>query len=106
MFAPGNCGNLVFSQNGQIYASPTLIYHYVAVHHYQPPADFVKAMFEGPRPSTEEYCALLRGLNLDWGSTSVGGHGYLNPGSYDRNVDRHTPLIELIIKKDVVKRSV
>src|SRR5215510_9477905 len=30
----------VFSKQGQVYAAPTLIYHYVAAHDYQPPSEF------------------------------------------------------------------
>ncbi len=34
----------VFSPEGAIYAAPTLIYHYVAVHHYKPPDEFLQAL--------------------------------------------------------------
>lgn len=42
-----------------IYAAPTLIYHYVLVHHYKPPSDFVRTLLTGPRPDTDAYRALL-----------------------------------------------
>jgi hypothetical protein len=42
-----------------IYAAPTLIYHYVLVHHYKPPSDFVRALLTGPRPDSDAYRALL-----------------------------------------------
>jgi hypothetical protein len=88
----------VFSRDGSVYACPTLIYHYVAVHHYRPPTEFLKAMFEGAHPPSEEYFALLSGLNLEWESTPVGGQGYWNPASYDPKVDDQTPLIELMAR--------
>jgi hypothetical protein len=47
----------VFGQ--RIYAAPTLIYHYVLEHHYQPPNDFVRGLLDGPRPPSDEYRALL-----------------------------------------------
>jgi hypothetical protein len=40
----------VFSRNGDIYAAPTLIYHYVNPHHYAPPGAFIQALNEGPVP--------------------------------------------------------
>jgi hypothetical protein len=49
----------VFGPNGAIYAAPTLIYHYVAEHHYKPPAEFVHAALTSPRPPSDEYRALL-----------------------------------------------
>src|SRR5262245_20519946 len=35
----------VFSPDGNIFAAPTLIYHYVNVHDYKPPDEFIKALF-------------------------------------------------------------
>src|SRR6516165_1689908 len=45
----------VFSGRGHIYAAPTLIYHYVSVHHYAPPDEFLRALNEGPPPGSREY---------------------------------------------------
>jgi hypothetical protein len=56
----------VFAANGDIYAAPTLIYHYVSMHHYSPPPEFVEAMRSGPRPSTPEYFQVLRELGLEY----------------------------------------
>src|SRR5262249_14107274 len=49
-----------------IYAAPTLIYHYVSVHHYKPPDEFLRAMMEGPRPPSQEYFERLKQINLEW----------------------------------------
>jgi hypothetical protein len=43
-----------------IYAAPTLIYHYVEAHHYCPPEDFLRALREGPQPPSPDYFDLLR----------------------------------------------
>lgn len=40
----GNGEIRVAGAGGQVYAAPTLIYHYVADHHYKPPAEFVRAV--------------------------------------------------------------
>ena len=40
----------VFSNEGQVYAAPTLICHYVAEHHYRPPLEFVTALLTGLPP--------------------------------------------------------
>jgi len=42
-----------------IYAAPTLIYHYVVVHNYQPPAEFVEAVLNGPQPGSNTHRALI-----------------------------------------------
>jgi hypothetical protein len=45
-----------------LYAAPTLIYHYIVVHNYQPPAEFIDAVQFGPGPDTPEHQTLLRKL--------------------------------------------
>ena len=34
----------VQGKEGKVYAAPTLIYHYVAAHDYDPPQEFVEAL--------------------------------------------------------------
>lgn len=62
----------VFSKDGDIFAAPTLIYHYVDVHHYRPPDEFLQALSEGPIPPAEEYFDCLRAVGLEWNETSAG----------------------------------
>ena len=50
----------------QVFASPNMIYHYVQKHHYQPPAAFVKAVYDCPNPSSNEYFELLEKEGLPW----------------------------------------
>ncbi len=88
----------VFFSDGRVYAAPTLVYHYVVDHHYRPPAEFVTALLDGPRPGSQEYFALLRGQNLEWNDTSVGGEGYWDPTSYNPETDDQIPLIELMAR--------
>jgi hypothetical protein len=88
----------VFSQEGQVFAAPTLIYHYMADHHYRPPTEFLNALVMGPPPDSEEYFSLLRGLNLEWARTPTGGQGYWDPKTYDPQLDDQTPLIELMAR--------
>jgi hypothetical protein len=47
----------------EIYAAPSLIYHYVVAHGYRPPDGFVEAVRHGPRPGSDEHRALVRTLN-------------------------------------------
>ncbi len=57
----------IFLGNGEIrvigtevvYAAPTLIYHYVVDHDYQPPEEFVEAVLAGPGPGSDEHQILL-----------------------------------------------
>jgi uncharacterized protein YjaG (DUF416 family) len=61
----------VFSSEGEIYAAPTLIYHYVSVHKYSPPDEFIRALIEGPAPPDQVYFERLEDLQLEWNETSV-----------------------------------
>jgi len=56
----------VFSLGAEIYAAPTLIYHYVSLHRYSPPDKFVQAVLEGPSPPDRDYLEKLKQLELDW----------------------------------------
>jgi hypothetical protein len=61
----------VFSADGEIFAAPTLIYHYMQVHHYLPPDEFISALFEGLAPGSRAYFDRLKQLDLDWSKTSA-----------------------------------
>jgi hypothetical protein len=52
--------------DGEIYAAPSLIFHYVHTHHYKPPAEFVAALLNGPRPPNQEYFEKLGSTGVDW----------------------------------------
>lgn len=60
----------VFGEDGIIYAAPTLIYHYVALHQYTPPEEFVRALKTGPSPPNAIYFDRLRRANLTWNATT------------------------------------
>ena len=61
----------VVSDEGQLYAAPNLIYHYVASHNYAPPSEFVRAVLLGPCPPEDRYYELLSRFGLDWSDTLV-----------------------------------
>jgi len=69
-----------FGMDGIVYAAPSLIYHYVLVHHYQPPEPFIRALFEGPAPPDFVYFARLDRHRFDWHSTSAPAK---KPGAID-----------------------
>jgi len=56
----------VFSKSGAIYAAPTLIYHYVDVHSYRQPDEFLRALFDGPAPPASDYMQELERFGFDW----------------------------------------
>lgn len=45
----GNGQIRVEDQNSQVYAAPTMIYHYVTVHGYRPPREFIEAVLNPKR---------------------------------------------------------
>jgi hypothetical protein len=61
----------VFSKTDGFYAAPTLVYHYVKVHKYRPPDEFIHALTDGPAPPSKEYFDRLGKLNLEWRNTSA-----------------------------------
>jgi len=65
----------VISGQGQLYAAPNLIYHYVVSHNYSPPPEFVLAVLEGPCPPEEGYYHLLTKMGIDWSNTLVPERG-------------------------------
>jgi len=44
--ALGSAEVRVVGRSGRVYAAPTMIWHYVAVHRYQPPREFIEAVME------------------------------------------------------------
>jgi hypothetical protein len=65
-----------FADDGRIYAAPNLIYHYIAVHQYKPPDEFLWALRHGPKPPSREFCSRLEELNLESAATSAGGRTF------------------------------
>jgi len=61
----------VFSRDGDRYAAPTLIYHYMKMHCYTPPVEFIRALEDGPAPSSQEYFDKLEKLGIEWRKTSA-----------------------------------
>lgn len=53
----------VVSSEGKLYASPTMIIHYVKEHNYLPPQEFIDAVMNGPYPGSPEYLT-MRNANL------------------------------------------
>ena len=51
----------VFSNTGEAYAAPNLVYHYIDTHQYLPPARFLNAVLTGPLPGTATYETLIQG---------------------------------------------
>lgn len=49
----------VLGENGRIYAAPTLVYHYIVAHEYQPPEEFIQAVLTGPEPESDQYLNFL-----------------------------------------------
>jgi len=54
----------IFGDDGKIFASPNLIFHYVRDHHYLPPESFIQAVLSSPGPESQDYLNRLRALSL------------------------------------------
>jgi hypothetical protein len=56
----------IFGNDGDVFAAPTLIYHYMDEHHYRPPDEFIKAVLDGPTPPDGEYFKRLQEIGVEW----------------------------------------
>ena len=56
----------VFAPNGDIFAAPNLIFHYMRDHDYLPPPAFVEALEEGRGSDLAVYTAGLRNRGIRW----------------------------------------
>lgn len=65
----GNGEIWVFGDDGKVYVAPTLIYHYIAQHHYQPPKQFIRAVLAAPLPDTPAYD--LQAAQFQWGQNML-----------------------------------
>jgi len=54
----------IFGAHGKVYKAPNMLYHYVTVHHYKPPDQFVRALKYAPCPPQPEYMQRLRGAGF------------------------------------------
>ncbi|MBQ8188500.1 MAG: hypothetical protein IJZ44_01850 [Lachnospiraceae bacterium] len=52
-------------ERGVVYASPNLIIHYIVNHNYCPPQEYIKAVIEGPKPNSKDYCNMISSAYKD-----------------------------------------
>ena len=45
----------VWGKDGNVYAAPSLIFHYILQHGYQPPQEFIDAVMDSENPDSDEY---------------------------------------------------
>ncbi len=45
----------VWARNGNVYAAPSMIYHYITCHGYKPPQEFIDVVMESEDPDSEAY---------------------------------------------------
>jgi hypothetical protein len=67
-------GNIGVPAGDLLYVAPEMIHHYVTIHRYSPPPEFVDAVMACPAPRTSEYQQLalpFRDLQLALKSTSL-----------------------------------
>jgi hypothetical protein len=69
LFHLGASQIVVFSEQGEAYVAPNLVYHYVHVHHYNPPDEFLEALIYGPGPTNPVYFGHLRRTGFEWHET-------------------------------------
>jgi hypothetical protein len=63
-----NASNVLVPTHDLLYVAPAMLVHYVRLHRYKPPAEFVEAVFACPAPGTTEYSELLWAFFGMWGN--------------------------------------
>jgi len=69
-------------KNNSSYAAPDLIYHYITMHQYRPPEEFVQAVLSAPLPTSSAYIEFLEQQSVDYvfrddkGKIIAAGGGY------------------------------
>jgi hypothetical protein len=72
------CGRAQGTQNlgvvwgSKLYVAPELVLHYVRVHAYRPPDEFVEAVLCSPLPGSAEFGALVEALRAHDASSAPG----------------------------------
>ncbi len=69
---PCGCGNLGVPDGLALFVAPELVAHYVRVHSYQPPAQFLAALMAAPLPDTPEYRAMAEPFARPTGRSGSG----------------------------------
>lgn len=62
----GYAVSAALGEGNQVFVFPTLIFHYVVAHNYQPPDEFIQAVLTQPLPNTPEFLARLRSVSPRW----------------------------------------
>lgn len=60
--------NIFVPGDGVIYVSPGAIVHYVGIHRYSPPVEFISAVMDCPDYGSPAFCDALRKANGDYPS--------------------------------------
>lgn len=62
--------NLWVPGDAFVYVAPELILHYIEVHLYKPPDEFINAVLNSPEPNSSAFLEAMQKLTARWGSTS------------------------------------
>lgn len=57
--ATSSCELRIVGSDGTVYATPSLIIHYIEKHNYLPPQQFIDAVLNGPRPGQDMYTDII-----------------------------------------------
>lgn len=100
------CEIRVVSNSGKIYAAPELIKHYIEVHNYLPPQEFIDAIMNGPAPGSPEYNDIINRLPESWEQRKPD----LNDEDYEEKmriimIDNLSKEVDAKIAKDIIENN-
>lgn len=61
-----SAGNLIIPTETVVYIAPEMISHYIEVHNYKPPDEFIKAVIDCPEQESSKYMNLVQKFIHHW----------------------------------------
>lgn len=93
----------IVGSDGIVYACPKLIIHYIEIHNYLPPQEFIDAVMNGPEPGSDGYKNVIKLLPTFWQQRRP------DPNSFSNEEDMMKSMIEKMsqeIDSKIIKKLI
>lgn len=65
-FKFASSGNVIIPTETVVYIAPEMIAHYIEIHNYKPPDEFIKAVIDCPQQQSSKYMNLVQKFIHHW----------------------------------------
>jgi len=92
------------SKQGEVYAAPSLVIHYIKEHSYLPPKEFIDSVLNGLKPDTEAYKSIIKEVGKKFTpATNRMNHKEMLDKFTNENAKELSSNIDAQIIKDIFK---